>query len=67
MDVLFSLNQDQQLVNSKIRLNVDKLELMYQFQFLYPCFHLQETKNQCMGILTFMERMELNSSLSGKQ
>lgn len=66
MDVLFSLDQVQLPENSKMKFNVDKLVLIFQFQYLYQCSHSQETKNHSMVIWTSMVKMELNSSLNGK-
>ena len=66
MALLFSLNQVQLQENSKMRLKLVKLVLMFLFQFLCQCSLSQEIKNHSMVIWTFTERMVLNSSLNGK-
>ena len=61
-----SQNQDQLLENSRTRLNVGKLVLMFPFQFLSQCFHSQEIKDHSTETSISMVRMESNSSLNGK-
>jgi hypothetical protein len=48
MEQLFLQNRDPQQENSKTKLKLVKLVLMYQFQSHYLCSLSQETKNHSM-------------------
>lgn len=48
MELPYSQNLGRQHANSKIKLKSDKLELTYQYQFLYLCFLLQEIRSRFM-------------------
>jgi len=67
MVLQYLLEVDQLPENSKEILNVDKLVLIFQFQFLFLCFHLQEIKIQLEEIITTMEKVEYTFSLNKKQ
>lgn len=67
MEQQFSLNLDQLPENSKTKYKLVKLVLMFQFLYHYQCFHLLVTKNHSMETSTSTVKMELNSSLNGKQ
>ncbi len=67
MEHQFSQNQVQLQENSKTKSKLVKSELTFLFQFLYLCFLSQETRNHFTEIWTFMVKMELSSSLNGKQ
>jgi len=62
-----SQNPDQQLGNSKMKYKLDRLVLMFLFQFLFLCSHSLEIRNHSTVIWISMERMVLNSTLNGKQ
>lgn len=66
MELLFSLNLDLLLENSKIKSKLDKSVSTSQFQSLSRCSHLQEARSHSTEIWTFTERTESNSSLNGR-
>ena len=57
---VFSQKVEQMPENTRMKLNVDKLVLIFQFQFHFQCSLLLEVKNHLLEMLISMEKLELN-------
>jgi len=66
MVALFSQDQVEMLENSNMKLKLDKLESIFQFQYLFQCSVSPETKTLCGEQLISTVRAPSTSIHNGK-
>ena len=66
MDVLSLPNLVQLLINLKMKFNVAKLVSMFLSPSLFLCFPSLVVRSLLLEMRTFMEKLELDSSLNGR-